>query len=47
MIRHFIDTFGFEDESPTVDKALKIIREKVFAEPVMSKEEESEWGEQM
>lgn len=46
MIRHFIDAFSFEDESPTIDNALHIIRGKVFKELVMSKEEESKWGEQ-
>jgi len=38
MIRHFIDTFGFEDESPPIDTTLQIIKGKCFAELDMCEE---------
>lgn len=41
MIRHFLATFSFEDESPAIDVVLHKIRGKVFTEHVMSEEEES------
>jgi len=42
MIRHFINTFSFEDESTTTDNALQVVKEKILVESI-----ESEWGEQM
>lgn len=47
MIRHFVTTCSFEDESPTIDASLHIVRGKVFTKFVMSEEEESKWGEQI
>ena len=47
MIKHFMDTFNFENESSTIDNALQIVRGKVFAELSMAEEEDSKWGEQI
>jgi len=39
MIRHFVATFNFEDDSSPIDTALQIIRGKVFIEPTTYEEE--------
>jgi len=42
MVNHFIFTFSFEDESPTIDNALQVVKEKIMTELA-----KFDWDEQM
>jgi hypothetical protein len=45
MLQNFVTTFLFESEFPSVDQALKIVRQKVFKESssLPLEQEEDEW----
>ena len=47
MIKHFITTFSFEDDSPSMDAALQIIKIKLFEEITITEEKQPEWDVQM
>lgn len=48
MVNHFIGTFSFEDENPTIDIALQVVKENIWDEgKIMTELEESEWDVEM
>ena len=38
MVKHIINTFSFEDEIPTIDNALQVVKKNILVEPP-----ESDW----
>ena len=47
MIKHFITTFSFEDDIPSIGKVLQVIKRKVFEEITLPEEEQPEWDVHM
>jgi len=48
MVKDFIGTFSFEDDNPTIDSALQVVKERIWdEEEIVTERTESVWDEKM